>query len=298
MVIYLSDGQAIDGGNLITAILRYDLVPVPVTLELTVNATKALRAQLVVGKTLHLVNGVMFEIVKAHAVNNNAVKDGRRLGGIAVIAVLAGCVPLLSATKRATIHDDISIAQAYQSLGARLRFSEDIKLRQFVCLKGQMPTIRLALALQKEAAVMVYDADNKTANARRIQTLMSQTPIRKYDPAQIQWVENPTQVARQNTNFLSVADDGKQIVGQTLEGKRVDYMPRTDQRELGNLKRILITHGVLLRSMDDELQAGKTVQVGNEVYALLTVAHRFDTGALGGASVGATKAWLAQVADA
>lgn len=297
MLIYLDNNQQISGSDLLSAILRYDLVPIPVTLELTVNATDTLKNELVVGKSLLLANGVELAIVKVQAFNNNAIKEGKRLGALAVIAVIAGCEPLLAVTKKATIRDSVNLSEIYRSLGAKARFLSDIKINRFVCLKGQMPTKAIALALQKESAVIVYDSELRGFTVRRINELVNQQNPTLYDPSQVQWLSNPSMVSRLNTNFLSIDSNGSDVLGEVTSGKKVNYIPRVDNRELNNLKRILVTRGIITRPIDERLQAGKAVVVNGTQYVVLTSAIRFDTGALGGSAVTATKAWLANMVE-
>ena len=158
MLIYLDNNQQISGSDLLSAILRYDLVPIPVTLELTVNATDMLKNELVVGKSLLLANGVELAIVKVQAFNNNAIKEGKRLGALAVIAVIAGCEPLLAVTKKATIRDSVNLSEIYRSLGAKARFLSDIKInrfyRLFICI--YMPSYRFMRAI----LLLIYNNKN------------------------------------------------------------------------------------------------------------------------------------------
>ena len=118
-----------------------------------------------------------------------------------------------------------------------------------------------------------------------------------FDKSALQWVENPNAVRHSNTNYLSIDDDGSTILGNTRAERSIRYYPRADNRELQNLRRILITKATITRQLDERLEAGKLIDVDGQKLVVLTAAHRFDTGALGGQAVTATKAWLAQVED-
>lgn len=296
MLIFLDNHQPVPTADLLSVIVRYDLVPIPVSLEMTVRATDELRQQLSVNQKLLLNDGLSLTIVKSELVHNNAIKDGKRLGGLAIIAVLSGCEALLGVSAKAVIHQSVSFAEIYRSLGAMVKILDDIKVNQFVCLKGQMPTERIALALQKEAAVMSYDVNRRVMAVKRLQSLFEPSAdIPKYDRSQVQWFVNPCADVRQNVHYLSVDGNGTDILGQVDERKCVDYIPRCDSRELNNLKRILMKRGVMLRSTDTKLMAGNLISIDDKSYVVLTSAFRFDTGALGGGSVMATKAWLADL---
>lgn len=297
MIIYLENNHQIAGNDLLSVILRYDLVPIPVTLEVTVNATNELKTQLAEGKLLTLGNGLTLKIVKSQNFDTQTIKDGHRIGSMAIIAVLAGCEPLLNATKKAVSLQSVSFSEIYRSLGAKVKIGNDIKVNSFICLKGQIPTKRIALALQKEGCVVVYNAEKKAIEIKRLQDLLSQSPSGVYDPSAVQWIENKQAITRQNTNYLSVDSNGSDIVGQVNDNKSVDYMPRCDTRELHNLKRILMTCGVMSRTLDSQLMAGNVISVGDKKLAILTTAISLDTGSMGGSSAIASKIWLAKMVD-
>lgn len=296
MKIVLSDGSTIGGGDLISAIYRTDLVPVPVSLEMVVKATDELKELLKIGDKLIVGDGISLTIVKSQHINMQAVKAGKRVGGLIIIAVLSGCEPLLSVASRATSLNDTSFNEVYRVLGAKVRLKSDIKLNQFICLKGQLPTKRIAISLQKEAAVTMY-SDGEISVTRINDLFKGESLI--YDRSALQWIDNPHVLSHGNTNFLSVDDNGSDILGSPLNNKQVGYYPRADARELQNLRRILVTKAKMVRQLDDRLNAGSVVTIddgyGQDSLVVLTAAHRYDTGALGGRPIMATQAWLAQL---
>lgn len=294
MKLYLEDNSAIGGSNLLSALYRTDLVPVPVSLELTVKADDHLSEMLAVGKTLTTTQDTVLEIVKSQVINTQSVKDGKRLSALYVIAVLSGCAPLLSVASRATSLIDTSFNEVYRALGAKLRIKDDIKLNRFICLKGQLPTARIADALQKEAAVACF-RDNRVS-VMRLNDLLNQDAV-VYDKSTVQFIDHPTAIHHSNTNYMSIDDDGTNIIGTAQAERSIDYYPRADARELQNLRRILVTKATITRQLDDKLNAGNAILVDEQKYIVLTSAHRFDTGALGGAAVTATRAWLAQISE-
>ena len=292
MNIQLEDGSSIGGGDLISAIYRTDLVPVPVTLELVVKADDRLRELLVISKELLTPKGIRLEIVKSQVINEQSIKAGRRIGAIHIIAVLAGCAPLLGVTKKAVSLENTSFNEVYRALGASIRIKRDIKLASFTCLKGQMPTVPIALALQKEAAVICYTEQG--LSVIRLNDLMTgETTL--FDKSAVQFIEHPNAISHGNVNYFSIDDNGTDILGSARAQRSIQYYPRADDRELQNLRRILITKATITRQLDERLQAGLGVKVEEARFTVLTSAHRYDSGALGGPSITATKAWLAQL---
>ncbi|MCC3344511.1 hypothetical protein [Psychrobacter sanguinis] len=296
MKLTLSDGSVISGGDLISAIYRTDLVPVPVSLELVVKATDQLRPLLKIGDKIIAADATSLTIVKSQHINMQLAKAGKRVGGLMIIAVLSGCEPLLSVASRATSLNNTSFNEVYRALGAKIRLKGDIKLNQFICLKGQLPTKRIAIALQKEASVTAYQGGNMSVV--RINDLFKGQAA-MYDKSALQWIDNPHILTHGNTNYLSIDDNGSDIVGTPFENKQIGYYPRADARELQNLRRILVTRAKMVRQLDDQIMAGNLIGVNDgtktENLVVLTAAHRYDTGALGGRPIMATQAWLAQL---
>lgn len=295
MNIQLEDGSQIGGSSLISAIYRTDFVPVPVTLELVVKADDKLYRQLIVGKKLYAANGTVLSIVKSQVINEQSIKAGKRIAAIHVIAVLDGCEPLLSVVNKAVILTNTSFNEVYRALGAKVRIKRDIKLASFICLKGQMPTTPIALALQKEGAVIYHGTNGLMV--MRLNELFSGDAV-LFDKSAVQWVNNPSQVNHSNVNYLSIDDNGSDIIGNVRAQRSIRYYPRADNRELQNLRRILITKATITRQLDNRLEAGCGVLIDAQRLVVLTGAHRYDSGALGGPAVTATKAWLAQIEDA
>lgn len=294
MIIYTENNQEI-GSDLLSAILRHDLVPIPVSLEITCRATDELVQLLAVGKVLTLANGIHLTIIKSQHFANHIIKDGKRTGSIAVIAVLQGCEILVNVANKAVIHENVSFGEIYRSLGAKLKIHGDIKVNGFTCLNGQLPTARIALSLQKEGAVVCYDLKSQSIHIKRLQDLFQGNAV-LYDPSNVQWLNSTQSDTLYNTNYLSL-DNASSVVGQVNTGKNIDYIPRTDNRELQNLRRILITKGVIIRAIDERLSAGSLLSIDEQKYVVLTHAIRFDTGSMGGGAVMASKAWIAQIVE-
>ena len=118
-----------------------------------------------------------------------------------------------------------------------------------------------------------------------------------FDKSAVQWIDHPNAIRHGNINYLSIDDNGSEILGTARAERSIEYYPRADNRELQNLRRILITKATITRQFDDKLDAGKLITVDEKTLVSLTAAHRFESGALGGPAVMATKAWLAQMED-
>lgn len=288
MRFYLDNDTAISDHDVATAIMRHDLIPIPVTLELTVNATPNVRESLAVGRRIFSSAGVVFVIVKSQVMMGSKILDGYRTGAIHIIAVLDGCEALVHATKNAINLKNTSMTEIYRACGAKVGFGNDIQVDNFVCFKGMMASERIAWALQKEAACVMYDTK---LHIRRIDELLA-TPSTVYDPSAVQWLSHAHTDGDISPHHLSVAQNGTDILGNTPHTGSMDYVPRCNERQLANLSKILIARGVIERSVDESLMAGKTLSINDETYLVVTSAIIYHSGAFGGGNQLSMKSWL------
>lgn len=288
-------GRLLTANELLSVVLRTDCVPVPVTLELSVQSNTNTDNEMVIGAELLVGStGLSITLVKVQPIKTQIIKDARRIGGFACLGILSGCQRLIEPTNKAIILNDTSLIGAMRACGARMPAGADIPLPKFVCLKGQIPTVEIAKRLQQEAAVIMLEG-NRLA-AVKIDTLFKSNPIAKYDPSAVTWIESPSLEKLGVRSFVSVATNGSTIENAGNQtGRAVSYMPQMDTRQLKNLEKVLIHRGSMLRPMDTRLQGGRIISVQSKPYLILTAAHRFDTAALGGNSITATKIWLSSL---
>lgn len=295
MLIRLPNNSTLSLSELLSATLRTDLVPVPATLEITVNGTPEMVKAMVQGTDLVVgESSIKITLVKVQSLRTQMIQGDRAVGGIACVGILTGCLPLIEPLTNAVILFNTTVAEAYRACGCKVAFSKDLPLSKFVCLKGQTPTFEIARRLQEEAAVIRLK-DGKL-QAIRLDELMKEPAIATYDASAMQRLENPMVESRSLVSFLSVNDDGESIEGDLRDSRPVMFKGGLDSRQLKNLEKVLITRGVVQRPLDNKLQAGQIIKVGDTKLTVLTGAHRVDTGALGGATAMVTKAWLAEVA--
>jgi hypothetical protein len=292
LLIMAKTGQILDGSLLLSATFRTDLVPVPATLEFTVKSSAQLETDLVVGaEVLVGDSSLSMTLVRVQPLKTQTIKDGSRVGGIACVGVLTGCLRLIDSISRAVILKDATVGGALRACGASLAFSDDLPLSEFVCLKGQLPTVEVAKRLQQEAAVMMVSGGR--LSVMRIDALMKAEPVGRFDPSSVVWHDSPVVTALSTPSFVSVAADGSGIEGaQTRDGRPVRYYPKLNERQLKNMQKVLICRGVMTRPLDATLQAGSTIWVGDRRLVILTAAHRVDTGAIGGNAAHVSKVWL------
>lgn len=293
-IVLVKTGAVIGADTLLSSTLRTDCVPVPATLEMTLQSTPSMDENIVVGAELLVGDpAIPMTIIKVQTIKTQLIKEGRRIGGIACVAILSGCQRLIEPVSRAVILSDTSVLAAMRACGAKIGGSDDISLSRFVCLVGQIPTVEIAKRLQQEGAIVMLKQGRLCV--KKIDSILKSEPVAKYDYSAITMVNSPAIQALSVPSYLSLSDDGSNVQGTVTKGRPVFYQPRLDSRQLNNLERVLIHRGSMMRTLDERLNCGVVVQVGDEKMVILTAAHRIDTGALGGNSVFATKVWLSSL---
>ncbi len=289
-------GAAIPMDKLANSTFRTDLTPIPANLELAVKLDDELEKQLQ-EKAVLLVGEqeVRMTIVKVMNMNTQIVLDDKRVKVAAIIAVLDGCETLIDPLKKAVILSGTSFASAYRACGCKLKFSKDIPLAKFISAYGSLPTVEVATCLQEESAMVFYDKGK--LSAQRLGQFFAQEPVLKLDNGAIAWINNPKVEQHKVPTFVSVGEDGAVVQGAQREGKPGKYYPDADARQLKNLNSILITRGTATRTMNMTIAAGDIIQVDETKYLVLTAAHVFKSGALGGASASVSRFWLATLSS-
>ncbi|MFC4953078.1 hypothetical protein [Acinetobacter puyangensis] len=291
----LNENLTISASDLLNATLRTDLVPVPVSLEFTVQDTEQLSAALVLDAQLSIGDfGVMLNIIKVAPLKTQLVKNGRRIGGIACVAIPVGCNRLIQAANNAVILEQTSFNSAYRACGAKIGLGSDLPLPEFICLKGSLPTQRIALYMQQEAAVIGYQ--NKKICALKIDALFKQEAKQKIDPSAVTWIHSDRLANIEKASYVSVDDDGSTVLGEdTTSDQKIIQRARLSSRQLKNLNKVLIQRGTIMRPLMTDLNAGDLINIDSKNYVIVTAAHLINTGSLGGASAMASKFWIASL---
>lgn len=292
MKIVIQDTRQIIGmQHLISVALRTDLVPIPVTLELSIKLNDELEKQIQLGKKILVgADETNLTIVKIVNVGTQTVVNDKRSKAVNCIAVLTGCEELIKPTQNAIISYNTSIAGAYKALGCSLGFSSDLPLLEFLCPCGTIATPEIALRLQEECAVISYE--NKKLSAKRIKQCFESAPVLTLDNGAINWFNTEYLEASKVSMFVTLGDDNATFKGLNKANKAQRYYPNSDTRRIKNLSRVLIKRGVATRALSMNLNAGNIIQVDNNKYIILTALHRVITGALGGATETASYFWL------
>lgn len=295
MRIMLSNGQFIGTDRFVSGVLRTDGVPIPASLEFQVILDENMDA-LLQEKSFISVGESYLElcIIKRVVHETSILKDDKLIRLGAYIAVLKGCESLIDPAKRAVYLEDTTIGSCLRAGGSKLKIVEDVPLMKYLCAVGATPTYEIARKCAEEASVIFCDSNGKIL-VKRLSNIMQVEPVATYEKTSVQWINNPTKLNHAIKTYQTINPDGSTVEGELSAGSRTAFMPGLDARRLKNLSTALVVRGTLLRPYEPERNAGDVILIDGTKYVILTAAHRFDTGALGGASVTASKFWIAEV---
>ena len=295
MRIMLSNGQFIGTDRFVSGVLRFDCVPSPVSLEFQVVLTPEMDEQLKEGRIVKIGNDYIELIIIKRVVNTSGfLKDDQVMSIGAYIAVLNGTEKLIEPSAKAIFLESTTLGAALRASGNKIKVVEDVPLDSYFCAVGATPSYELARKLAEEAAVMFCLASGKII-VKRLSQILSSEPKTELDASAVKWVENQTQLNHSIPSFQTVGADGSTVEGQLKGGAKTAFYPHLDTRRLKNLSTVLVTRGTIMRTYNPDFVAGDIFKIKDKKYVILTAAHRFDTGVLGGPTVSASKFWIAEV---
>jgi hypothetical protein len=196
-------------------------------------------------------------------------------GALSVTALMDGCAEVAFRRKKAVIANSAAtIGSLYRACGAKLAIGNDFPVTRFSCFKGGVPSFDLARAMQEECACLVY-RDGKLS-IMRLPDLFKQEP--KDEIGQVENADGAESEFKQRHEipaFYSLDVNGNFVYGSTDKTRAMTYLPRTSERALRNMSRVLVVQRIVNSSLAQPIQAGDLLRVAGKDYAVVTAAHGF-----------------------
>jgi len=272
MFVTLEDKTVIRGDLLKSVILRYDLSPIPSTVELEIRTDEKLTASLIEGKSVY-VNGDRFYIVKTLGINQKAVQGDTAITGVRITALLFSCYQIGFIRKKAVIQYNTTLNSVYRACGAVVaNVLNDCKIDRFSCLIGEVPTFAITKALQQNGGIV--QLKNNKIEFVRIDSLFKQKPVLHIPNTASEEVNSQFLTKHEVPLYISVDDNNSVITGNNI-GK-VEYSPFKDTQTLNKMAKALIQVTPVKINLNPSLQAGDLVIMGNKELVIVTVAHVFE----------------------
>lgn len=288
-------GVVFSSDELISATIRYDLVPVPVTMELKTLGNEITKSLEVGDKLIVLDDNTELTIIKKHIQDTDLLQGMRLLSIVSFVAVLSGCENLMQATDRAILLQSTTMAGAYRACGVSLPFDKDVPLTEFEVFFGKTPSFEIARRCCEEASVICYQ--NKKLNAIRLKELFNSEPKSEFAPNLVQYHNNQQLQEVLTTQYITINPDGSTVEESLNGAKTASFYPNMDTRRLKNLRTVLVHKATITRHLSPQFVAGDVFTIGDEKYVVLTAVHYLATGSMGGEAGAVSRFWLSQLQE-
>lgn len=297
MEIYLPNGDKLRGDLLVRAVLRSDLVPVPITLECEVRHTAELEKLLVEGALVRAGAGLPeLRIAWVSPDTGGAEQGGRALGVIRFVALLDACAEVAFTRKTAVIKEGATLGAIYRACGARVQIDSDFAVERFACLVGGTPTFHIAQALQEQAGTLVWAGAGRLRFVRLPDLFAS--PVERLGGAGLERLKSGFMERHTVPWFFTTAPDGKLLQGNRAKAREAVFTPLKSLPVLHNLTRTLVHRATFTGRFNAPVLAGQAFDVeGEGMLVAVTVAHVMDRGAQGVGAESYSRFWLARLED-
>lgn len=297
MEIYLPSGDRLRGDLLQRAVVRSDLVPVPLTLECEVRHTAELERELVEGALVRAGAGLPELRIAWVAPDQGGVEQGgRALGVIRFIALLEACAEVAFARKAAVIKEGATLGAIYRACGARVQIESDFPVERFSCLAGGTPSFHIAQALQEQAGALVWTGAGRLRFVR-LPDLFKE-PVEKLSSNGVERVRSGFMERHTVPWFYSTAPDGAVVHGNRVKARAAVYTPLKSLPVLHNMTRTLMHCATFTGRLNAVIQAGDALEVqGMGTLVVVTAAHAFERGETGSQADSYSRFWLARLEE-
>lgn len=278
------------GDMVLSACLRYDLAPIPLTFEAQIRLAPETATDFQDGKIIR-VNEIDFRIIKCEPMRNAGVQGDYPLSAVSITAFPEGLVNVARRRRAAVVFNNASFATIYRSCGATVGIGGDITIGRFACFKGDVPTFQLAKVLQEESAVLVWKAGK--VNLMRLRDVMTQAPVDSLAVASSEDVSSSFLEADEIPAYFSIGADGKFLAGERRnDAQAAAYSPRKNSRELGLMGRVLVRRKVITASPNLGIRAGDVIDMRSTPLVVMTAAHYMQNNTDGGGANQYSRFWL------
>lgn len=279
MLFTLENGHSLRGDLVKKAVLRNDLSPIPVSLELEVCALDdELSKALSQGKTLKTLDGDKLTVVQAVKVAQNTSQAERQAGGIRITALLNSCLGIGNVLKRATVKENVSLSVIYRSCGALIRGIEaDFPVPRFYCFAGDTPSFQIARILQEEGGVVRWK--NSKLHFLRLADIFRQKSALTLPTSQSSSEQSEFLEVHAVPSFFSVSENARLVWGNTNQPRTARFSPFKNEQKLRNMTRCLVRKRVLNINLNMKICAGDLIEfTDGEKLAVITCAHVWKSG--------------------
>jgi len=294
IVVSFSGGENLRGDLVLSVVLRYDLTPIPATVEVEVRSDSDVQYKLREGEII-TVNGDDFRIIKSVFVSNRMSQGKHNYDAVRITGLLDACHGVAFIRRNAIIKENTGLASIYRASGAKIKaVSADFSVPRFACLIGDAPAFYISQVLQEEGGVVRWK-DGKMSFFR-LADLFDQEPVISIPNSDSENTESGFLERHKIPWFFTTNNDGSIQLGNRLKQRAVKYSPFKSRLQLNNMSKCLIHKKTAKLMLSPIISAGDLIDVyGINPLVVVTVAHVFESGTDGSPSNQYSKLWLSEI---
>lgn len=297
MLIHPKGGVALRGDLVRRVVLRSDLTPIPVTVEIEVRvAAESIRALqqdavIEVGAQRIPLRIIMTEQVQG----GGAIQGDREVSYIRATGLLDSCAPVAQRLQRAIVREGASLGELYRACGAQVSIDSDFTVPVWACFAGMTPSFEIAKALQEESGALLYAGGR--VQFRRLRELVAQKPQQFLDDNQTSVVESNFLERHAVPYAFSTNPAGGFVLGRREAARGVLYRPRADERIVRGLATALVARRTYRNALSIDIGAGARFDVDGRPMVVITAAHVFEGQGSEEPSAQYSKYWLGELVE-
>lgn len=295
MELFYDKDKPIRGDFVRRAVLRSDLVPVPLTLEADIRADRESAEHFAVGRSITTYLGDELEIIKSEFVPSGKSQGEGEAAFVRLIAVLKPVQAVSFIKPNAIIRHNATLAEIYRAAGATLRgIDGDFAVSRFACLTGEVPAYHIARALQEAGGVVRWRRGGLSFVP--LTGLFRQQPFDTL-PAHMGEKVNSGFLERHGIPaFYSLDADGGFVFGNRNKPRAQRYQPGATEATLRNMTSCLVLDRTYRYKYAPAITAGDLLAIeGGPSLVVMTAASLWEAGTDGEAPNQYTRLWLGRL---
>lgn len=295
MQLYYDKDKVIRGDFIRSAILRSDLAPVPLTLEVQIRADRETKSFFDVGRSIHTYQGDDLEIIKSEFVPSGKSQGDGEAAHMRITAVLKPVKDVSYLKPRAIIKYGGTLAEIYRSAGARLRgIKGDLPVSKFVCLAGEVPAYHISRSLQEAGGVVRWRAGR--LEFWPLTMLFKQEAFGTIAAHSSDDINSGFLERHEVPTFYSTDSDGAPVFGNKSKHRALRYQPGVNELTLRNMTSCLVLDKIARYQYAPAISAGDLMEIeGSNPLVVMTAATVFEAGTDGEPPQQYTKLWLGRL---
>lgn len=289
MIITLEDNTVIQGSELLEAILRTSLEPVPLTFECSVRLNEKYAPYLLENKIIKV--GKEQTPVKIIYAKDSVApfNNGNLIQVRNVIALHENSAGIATALTKAVIRENVSLSEIYRSCGGKSEVGKSFTVPRFYAYAGNTPSLLISRVCQEHGGVVRWISKYNRLEFARINDLFQQEATVVKPKNSDNTLKSDFIVKQELPRYISTDEKGAVLLSQSVQGNNsVKFVPHKSQAQLNFMANVILNAKEVPCDFSPDIHAGDIADLGGVKMVVLTAAHAWhenETGVLENTSV-------------